>query len=76
MFAISVAMPKNEAYCFGKSMNGDDNYYIYKTGENLRARDARRREKWIVIRPPRKGEIITGNHALWIEKYKVIPINQ
>ncbi|MGD1045709.1 MAG: hypothetical protein ABR936_10340 [Bacteroidota bacterium] len=75
MFAVSIAMPKNEAYCFGQSMTGDDNFYIYKAGENPNARDAQRRERWVVIRPPRKNEIIKGDHALWAEKSKLVPIS-
>jgi hypothetical protein len=45
MFQVSVAMPKAEALSFGKTMpvNGDK-YYIYKTKENPKARDAFRRE--------------------------------
>jgi hypothetical protein len=75
IFAVSVSMPKNEAYCFAKSMNGDDKFYIYKTKENLKARDAQRRESWIVTRFPRKGEIVKGTFALWAEKGELVPVN-
>ena len=76
MFVVSVSMPKNEAYCFGRSMTGDDNFYIYKIGENPKARDSQRREKWVVARPLRKDEIVKGDYALWAEKNKLVPICQ
>ena len=74
MFAVTIAMPKNEAFCFAKSMNGDDKFYILKTGENEKARDTQRRESWTVVRFPKKGEIVKGIHALWAKKSELVPI--
>ncbi len=60
MVKTSVDLPKSEAYSFAKTMNHDEAYYIYKVGENLRARDAYRRENWVVCRYPRQGENVRG----------------
>ncbi len=68
MFQMSVAMPKAEALSFGRTMPKGDKYYIYKTKENPRARDAFRRESWVLLRDLQKGEIVTSGSALFADK--------
>jgi hypothetical protein len=65
MVKTSVDLPKSEAYSFAKTMNHDEVYYIYKVGINPRARDACRRENWVVCRYPRLGENVKGAYVLW-----------
>jgi hypothetical protein len=71
MFAISNSLSKSEAISFAKTMNSGDNYYITCVRRNLKARHIAKRERWVVARDVRKGEIVPNGHALFVEKSKL-----
>jgi hypothetical protein len=68
MFAISNSLSKSEAISFAKTMNGGDKYYVTKVFENPKARHIEDRERWVVVRDVRKGEIVPNGYALFVEK--------
>jgi hypothetical protein len=74
MFQVSIAMPKAEALSFGKTMPQGDKYYVYKTKENPKARDAFRRESWVLVRDLRKGEIVANGSGLFAEKERLLNV--
>ena len=67
MVKTSIDLPKSEAYSFARSLNHNETYYIYKVGENPNARDAPKRENWVVCRYPRQGENVKGAYVLWAD---------
>ena len=67
MFQISIPLPKHEAVSFGRTKTTDEPYYLYKVSENPTATHRSKWESWVVCRYPRKGEIVKGNYALWVE---------
>jgi len=75
MVKTSVDLPKSEALCFAKTMNHDETYYIYKVGENPKARDLPKRESWVVCRYPRPGEIVKGAYVLWADQKGREPVS-
>jgi hypothetical protein len=77
MFQMTNAMPKSEAYSFAGTIpkiNGDK-FYIYKISENPKARDAWRRESWVIVRPVRTGEVVSNGYAIWVDKLHLIYVN-
>jgi hypothetical protein len=48
-------------------MNSGDVYYITKVFENPKARHIEKRERWVVVRNIRKGEIVPNGYALFVE---------
>ena len=68
MFAISNSLSKSEAISFAKTMNGGDKWYITKVYENHEARHIEDRERWVVVRDVRKGEIVANGYALFVDK--------
>ncbi len=76
MFAISNSLSKSEAISFANTMNGGDKYYITKVFENPKARHIEDRERWVVVRDVRKGEIVASGYALFTQKQRLISANQ
>ena len=68
MFAISNSLSKSEAISFARTINGDDKWYITCVYENPKARHIEDRERWVVVRDVRKGEIVPNGYALFVEK--------
>jgi hypothetical protein len=75
MFAISNSLSKSEAISFAKTMNGGDKYYITCVFKNPKARHIEDRERWVVVRDVRKGEIVPNGHSLFAEKQALQGIN-
>jgi len=67
MFAISNSLSKSEAISFAKTMNSGDKYYITKVFENPKARHIEDRERWVVVRDVRNGEIVPNGYALFVD---------
>jgi hypothetical protein len=68
MFAISNSLSKSEAISFAQTINGGDKYYITCVFRNPKARHIEDRERWVVIRGVRKGEIVSNGFALFENK--------
>ena len=68
MFAISNSLSKPQAISFAKTLNGGDKWYITCVSRNPKARHIDKRERYVVVRDLRKGEIVSNGHALFIEK--------
>jgi hypothetical protein len=75
MFAISNSLSKSEAVSFAQTMNGGDKWYITKVFENPKARHIEDRERWVVVRDVRKGEIVPNGYALFVEKENLLNMN-
>jgi hypothetical protein len=75
MFAISNSLSKSEAISFAQTMNGGDKWYITKVFENPKARHIEDRERWVVVRDVRKGEIVPNGYALFVEKQNLLNTN-
>ncbi len=75
MFCMSVDLTKSEALGFAQTMTTNEPYYIYKVSENPKARDWPKRESWVVCRPQRNGEIITGAYVLWVNPRRLVSIS-
>lgn len=76
MFIISVAMPKEEADAFARSLTINDTLYIVKTKENPKARLKSCREKYSVVRPLRTGEQAKPSKAKYFQHSQLIFINR
>ena len=72
MFAISNSLSKPEAISFARTMNGGDRWYITKVFENPKARHIEDRERWVVIRDVRKGEIVPNGYALFVKRQNLL----
>jgi hypothetical protein len=66
MFAISYSLSKSEAISFAQTMNGGDKYYVTCVFKNPKARHIEDRERWVVVRDVRKGEIVPNGYALFV----------
>lgn len=66
MFAISNSLSKSEAISFARTMNGGDRWYITCVFRNPKARHIEDREKYVVVRDVRKGEIVPNGYALFV----------
>ncbi|MCX6121109.1 MAG: hypothetical protein NTX44_05775 [Ignavibacteriales bacterium] len=75
MFAISNSLSKPEAISFAKTMDGGDKWYIAKVYENPAARHIEDRERWVVVRDLRKGEIVPNGYALFANKIELAGVN-
>jgi hypothetical protein len=69
MFAISNSLSKSEAISFARTMDGGDKWYITLVYENPKARHIEDRERWVVVRDVRKGEIVSSGYALFVETH-------
>ena len=75
MFAISNSLSKSEAISFAQTMNGGDKWYITLVYENPKARHIEDRERWVVVRDVRKGEIVPNGYALFVNRAELIQTN-
>jgi hypothetical protein len=71
MFAISNSLSKPEAISFARTMDKADKWYITKVYENPTARHIEDRERWVVVRDLRKGEIVPNGYALFVVPQKL-----
>jgi len=65
MWGISVSLSRPEAIQFAQSLDGADKYYLLKISENAKARHVAKRERFIVVRYPHKGETVPDGHAVF-----------
>jgi hypothetical protein len=72
MFAISNSLSKSEAISFARTMNSGDNYYVTCVFKNPKARHIEDRERWVVVRDVRKGEIVPNGYALFVERRELV----
>ena len=72
MFAISNSLSKPEAISFAKTMNGGDKYYVTCVHKNPKARHIEKRERWVIVRDLRKGEIVPNGHALFVNNRELL----
>ena len=75
MFAISNSLSKSEAISFARTMDGGDKWYITLVYENPNARHVEDRERWVVVRDVRKGEIVPNGYALFANKGELAGVN-
>jgi hypothetical protein len=66
MFAISNNLSKSEAISFARTMDAGDKWYITCVFRNPKARHIEDRERWVVVRDLRKGEIVPNGYALFV----------
>jgi hypothetical protein len=71
VWAISVSLSKPEAIQFARSLNGCDKYYLMKISENPKERHVAKRERFIVVRYPHKGEVVPDGHAVFVHRSKL-----
>ncbi len=71
MFAFSNGLSKSEAISFPKTMNGGDKYYVTCVFRNPKALHIEDRERWVVVRDIRKGEIVPNRYALFVERQEL-----
>ncbi|MGA3287510.1 MAG: hypothetical protein ABSD46_08785 [Bacteroidota bacterium] len=71
MFAISNSLSKSEAISFARTMNGGDKWYITCVHRNPKDRHVEKRERYVVVRDVRKGEIVPNGYALFVENGEV-----
>ncbi len=74
MFAISNSLSKPEAISFARTMDKADKWYITKVYENPKARHIEDRERWVVVRDVRKGEIVPNGYALFMDQNERVGI--
>jgi hypothetical protein len=67
MYAISNSLGKSEAISFAKTINTEDKYYIVCVYRNPKARHIEKRERYVVVRDLRKGEIVPNGYALFAD---------
>jgi hypothetical protein len=74
MYAISNSLGKSEAISFAKTINTEDKYYIVCVHRNPKARHIEKRERYVVVRDLRKGEIVPNGYALFTGKQELIDL--
>jgi hypothetical protein len=72
MFCLSKSLPEIEAIQLALSMKTGDAWYIYKVGENPKAKHLADRVSFVVVRPLRKAEIIRSGYGILIDKEKLV----
>ena len=75
MFAISGSLSHSEAVCFARTLRQDENHYLVKVWDNPNARTTAKKERYIVVRYPRKGENVIGAYAFWCGKEELEGVN-
>ena len=71
MYAISNSLSKPEAISFAKTINTEDKYYITCVHRNPKARHIEKRERYVVVRDLRKGEIVPNGYALFVDRHEL-----
>jgi hypothetical protein len=75
MFVISNSLSKSEAISFAQTMNGGDKYYVTCVFRNPKACHIEDRERWVVVRDVRKGEIVPNGYSLFSERQHLMSIS-
>lgn len=70
-FCLSKWLPKDEAVQLARSMRTGDKWYIYKIGENPKAKHIADRESFVVVRKAHKGELINHRDGVQIKTSKL-----
>ncbi len=60
MFCISNNLTKDEALEFASKLGKTEQYFLVKVFENPHEIHVAKREKYVVVRYPRQGEIVSG----------------
>jgi len=68
MFAISGPLSHSEAVCFTRTLKQDEDHYLVEVSDNPNARTSAKKERYVVVRYPRKGENVIGAYAFWCGK--------
>ena len=66
MWAVSVSLSKPEAISFARTLDGAEKWYLVKVSENPKARHIGKRERFVVVRYPKPGEIVGDGHAVFV----------
>lgn len=66
MWAVSVSLSRPEAISFANTLDKNEDWYLVKVSENPKARHIGKRERFVVVRYPKDGEIVGDGHALFI----------
>jgi hypothetical protein len=70
VFQISNNLTEQEALEFAYKLQNGEHYYLVKVFENPKERHFAKRKKFVVVRQPRQGEVVTGAYR------KVVKGNQ
>lgn len=70
---VSESLTKSEAFTFARTLWRGDKFYLVKVHENPKATHVARRERWVVARKPRKGEIVKNGVALFVINKEKVP---
>ena len=65
MFAISGSLSHSEAVCFARTLKQDEDHFLVKVWDNPQASTKAKKERYVVVRYPRKGENVVGAYAFW-----------
>ena len=68
MYAISNVMSEPEAISFVKILEPNEKYFLVKVSENPRARHVAKRKRFVIVRYPKDGELVTNGYALFTNK--------
>jgi hypothetical protein len=65
MYAISNSLSKSEAIRFAKTLDPNEKWYLACVHRNPKARHIAEREKYVIVRDVKKGEIVPNGYALF-----------
>ena len=74
MFQVSANLSEPEAVSFAKTLKPNERYYLVKVFDNPKASHLAKRERFVVVRNPRKGEIVQGGYAKFVDKRELRPV--
>ena len=69
LFGMSVAMSKEEAIHFKERLDPGEEYFLVKVSEHPRDRHLDRKERYVVVRPPKKGEWVPSAYRVFNERW-------
>ena len=68
MYAVSNVMSEPEAISFVKILEPKEKYFLVKVSENPNARHVAKRKRFVIVRYPKNGELVTNGYALFADK--------
>jgi len=75
MFVVTKSLSMQEAESFARSLRTSDTYYLAKVWENPNERRKSKRERYVVCRDLRNGEIVTDGYGEYFKKQELKRVN-
>ena len=68
MYAISTSLSLAEAVSFARTLDQNEKWYLACVHKNPRARHIAERERYVVVRNSKKGEMVNDGNAVFVDR--------